>query len=73
MAFGKADDFGGMGSSGAQNMEPSEVSTTTTTMQAVGGSYALQAGQIFNLNPDQFIIDPDGGDAHGFVFVPPVA
>ena len=74
MAFGKADDdFGGMGSSGAQNMEPGEVSTTTTTMQAVGGSYALQAGQIFNLNADQFIIDPDGGDAHGFVFVPPVA
>ena len=74
MAFGKADDdFGGMGSSGAQNMEPDEVSTTATELLAVGAPYSLQAGKIHNLNGDQYIIDPKGGDAHGFVFVPEVA
>ena len=73
-AFGKADDdFGGMGSSGAQNMEPGEVATTATELLAVGASYALQTGKIHNLNADQYIIDPQGEDAHGFVFVPEVA
>ena len=73
-AFGKADDdFGGMGSSGAQNMESGEVSTTATELLAVGALYSLQAGKIHNLNGDQYLIDPKGGDAHGFVFVPEVA
>ena len=74
MAFGKADDdFGGMGSSGAQNMEPDEVSATAIELLAVRAPYSLQAGKIHNLNADQYITDPQGGDAHGFVFVPEVA
>ncbi|MBE7158982.1 MAG: hypothetical protein INR62_11215, partial [Rhodospirillales bacterium] len=73
-AFGKADDdFGGMGSSGAQNMEPGEVSATATELSAVGSTYALQPGTIHNLKGDQYIVDPNGGDAHGFVFVPEIA
>jgi hypothetical protein len=35
--------------------------------------YVFEAGKIHNLKADAFIVDPDGGDAHGFVWVPEVA
>lgn len=62
-----------MGSSEAQNMEPGEVSTAATGLLAFGTAYSLLAGKILYLNEDHYIINPQGGDAHGFVFVPEVA
>ena len=38
-----------------------------------GGAYTLEPGRIHNLKADPFIRDPNGGDAHGFVWVPEVA
>ena len=72
--FGDADDkFGGIGSNGALHMEDGEVSAVATELLAVGGAYTLESGRIHNLKADPFIRDPDGGDAHGFVWVPEVA
>lgn len=74
LGFGGADDpFGGIGSNGAQQMEPGEVFETIKTMLPVGAAYQWKAGRIHNLDSTKFIIDPKGGDAHGFVFVPEVA
>jgi hypothetical protein len=73
-AFGDANDpFGGLGSNGAQRMQPGEIFETTKTLQPVGGDYEWQGGHFHNLDSTKFIIDPKGGDAHGFVFVPEVA
>jgi len=33
----------------------------------VGGSYAWEPGKFHNLEGSDFIKDPKGGDAHGFV------
>jgi hypothetical protein len=73
-AFGDANDpFGGLGSNGAQRMETGEIFATTKTLQSVGGAYEWKAGHFHNLDSTKFIIDPKGGDAHGFIFVPEVA
>lgn len=73
-ALGDAnDEFGGIGRNGAQQMEPGEVVASTARLLPVGGTYAWAAGRCHNLESSQFIRDPDGGDAHGFVFVPEVA
>lgn len=73
-AFGGADDpFGGIGSNGAQQMEAGEIFETTKTMLPVGEAYQWKAGRLHNLDSTKFIIDPKGGDAHGFVFVKEVA
>ena len=72
--FGDADDeFGGIGSNGAQQMEAGEVSTTAKELLATGQTYQLQPGIFHNLESSKFIVDPKGGDAHGFVYVPQVA
>jgi len=67
-AFGDANDkFGGLGRNGAQKMEPSEVVQNVDRLLAVGGSYSWQSGRFHNLESSKYIIDPSGGDAHGFV------
>ena len=67
-AFGDANDkFGGLGRNGAQKMEPSEVVPGVNRLLAVGGTYPWQAGHFHNLESSKYIIDPNGGDAHGFV------
>ena len=72
--FGDADDeFGGLGSNGAQQMEAGEISTTAKELLATGQTYQLQPGKFHNLESSKFIVDPKGGDAHGFVYVPQVA
>ena len=72
--FGDADDeFGGLGSNGAQQMQDGEVSANITNVLSIKQPYTWQPGKIHNLKSDQFIVDPRGGDAHGFVFVPEVA
>lgn len=72
--FGDADDeFGAIGSNGAQQMESGEISTSATVLAPVGQSYSLQSGKFHNLESSKFIVDPKGGDAHGFIFVPQVA
>jgi hypothetical protein len=75
-AFGGADDdFGGIGSNGAQHMDEGEIFNETQTMVDVGGAYQLRAGKLHNLESSAFIVDPADPqrDAHGFVFVPQVA
>ena len=73
-AFGGPDDkFGGIGSNGAQQMTEGEIFTTTKKLLGVGGAYKWQAGKFHNLESSDFIVDPGGGDAHGWVFVPEVA
>jgi hypothetical protein len=73
-AFGGADDpFGGIGSNGAQQMEKGEISGLAVSLEPVASPYKWEAGRIHNLKDDRFIVDPNGGDAHGFVFVPEVA
>ena len=73
-AFGGPDDkFGGIGSNGAQQMEAGEIFATTKKLVARGTSYDWQAKHFHNLESSDFIRDPKGGDAHGFVFVPEVA
>jgi hypothetical protein len=67
-AFGDANDkFGGLGRNGAQKMEPGEVAAGVNQLLAVNGKYTWQAGKFHNLESSRFIIDPAGGDAHGFV------
>ena len=73
-AFGDKDDqFGAIGSNGAQQMQPGEIVAGTDKLQPVGAAYDLQPGRFHNLDATPFIIDPKGGDAHGFIFVPEVA
>jgi hypothetical protein len=73
-AFGGPDDkFGGIGSNGAQQMAEGEIFTTTKKLLGVGSAYKWQAGKFHNLESSDFIVDPGGGDAHGWVFVPEVA
>jgi pimeloyl-ACP methyl ester carboxylesterase len=73
-AFGGADDpFGGIGSNGAQQMEDHEISGLAARLESVNFAYKWEVGCIHNLKDDRFIVDPKGGDAHGFVFVPEVA
>lgn len=73
-AFGGPDDkFGGIGSNGAQQMTEGEIFTTTKKLLGVGSAYKWQAGKFHNLESSDFIVDPGGGDAHGWVFVPEVA
>lgn len=72
--FGDADDdFGAIGSNGAQQMESGEIFDGASTLLAVGSKYQFQAGKFHNLKSDDFIVDPGGGDAHGMVFEPEVA
>src|SRR5262252_5425353 len=67
-AFGDANDkFGGLGRNGAQKMEQGEVVQGVDQLLAVGGSYSWQSGHFHNLESSKYIIDPNGGDAHGFV------
>jgi hypothetical protein len=67
-AFGDKDDkFGGLGRNGAQKMESREVVQGVDQLLAVGGSYAWQPGSFHNLESSKYIVDPKGGDAHGFV------
>ncbi|WP_394751896.1 alpha/beta fold hydrolase [Crenothrix sp.] len=73
-ALGDAnDEFGGLGSNGAQQMEVGEVVSGVKDLLPVGQAYSWQMGKFHNLDSSKFIIDPKGGDAHGFVFVPQVA
>jgi hypothetical protein len=67
-AFGDKDDkFGGLGRNGAQKMQQDEVVQGVDRLVAVGGSYAWQPGCFHNLESSKYIVDPKGGDAHGFV------
>ena len=70
---GPDDEFGGIGSNGAQRMENEEVDAGTRELLAVNGTYAWRPGRFHNLESSRFIVNPDGGDAHGFVHVPEVA
>jgi hypothetical protein len=54
-------------------MEGREISASAARLGEVGSGYAWEPGRIHNLKDDRFIVDPQGGDAHGFVFVPEVA
>lgn len=72
--FGDADDqFGGIGSNGAQQLEDGELAVGADRLLDVGGAYVLEPGKFHNLESSAFIVAPDGGDAHGFVYVPQVA
>jgi hypothetical protein len=67
-AFGDANDkFGGLGRNGAQKMEPGEVVEGVDQLLAVGGKYGWRPGHFHNLESSKYIVDPNGGDAHGFV------
>ena len=67
-AFGDANDkFGGLGRNGAQKMELGEVVPGVDRMLAVGGTYPWQSGHFHNLESSEYIVNPNGGDAHGFV------
>jgi hypothetical protein len=67
-AFGdKNDKFGGLGRNGAQKMELGEIVDSVAQLLAVGGNYPWQAGRFHNLESSKYIVDPKGGDAHGFV------
>ena len=67
-AFGdKNDKFGGLGRNGAQKMEPGEVVAGVDQLLPVGSNYPWSAGKFHNLESSKFIVDPKGGDAHGFV------
>jgi hypothetical protein len=35
--------------------------------------YTWQPGKFHNLESSDFIVDPNGGDTHGFIYVPQVA
>ncbi len=73
-AFGGPDDeFGGIGSNGAQQLEAAELVASPNRLLAVGQPYPWKAGRFHNLESSDFIRNPKGGDAHGFIFVPEVA
>jgi len=67
------DQFGAIGSNGAQRMEPGQVVAGTNKLLPVGSQYDLTPGRFHNLESTDFIKDPNGGDAHGFVHVREVA
>ena len=67
------DEFGGLGSNGAQRMEDGEVIAEINAILPTGQPYAWQPGKFHNLEGGTFLADPQGGDAHGFVWVPQVA
>ncbi len=76
LGFGDADDeFGGIGSNGAQQMDKDEIFTGANTLLEVKGAYDFKAGKLHNLESSKFIVDPGDPkkDAHGWVFVPQVA
>jgi hypothetical protein len=54
-------------------MEPGEISKSAMTLEPVDFKYQWEPGRIHNLKDDRFIVDPEGGDAHGWIFVPQVA
>jgi hypothetical protein len=54
-------------------MEAGEIANSATVLEPVHFHYKWEPGRIHNLKDDRFIVDPKGGDAHGFVFVPQVA
>ena len=54
-------------------MQSGEIFEGADTLLAAKGKYRFQAGKFHNLKSDDFIVDPEGGDAHGMVFVPEVA
>jgi predicted alpha/beta hydrolase family esterase len=73
-ALGDAnDEFGGLGRNGAQQMEAGEIAQNVNELLPIGQSYAWQRGKFHNLESSNYIVDPEGGDAHGRVFVPQVA
>jgi hypothetical protein len=63
----KDDKFGGIGRNGAQKMNHDEVNTTVNKLLPVKGAYDFQPRKIHNLEGSDYIRDPRGGDAHGFV------
>ena len=76
LGFGDADDeFGGIGSNGAQQKDDQEIYTNAKTLLDVKGDYDFTAGKLHNLESSKFIVDPNDPkrDAHGFVYVPQVA
>ena len=76
LGFGDADDeFGGIGSNGAQQMDPKEIFESTKTLGEVKTAYDFKPGKLHNLESSKFIVDPKNPkrDAHGFVHVPQVA
>jgi len=67
-AYGDQNDkFGGIGRNGAQRMNPGEVVSAVNKLLPVNGTYSWQSGRIHNLEGSEFIRNPNGGDAHGFV------
>ena len=48
-------------------MELAEVVQGVDRLLAVSGSYNWQPGRFHNLESSKYIVDPNGGDAHGFV------
>jgi hypothetical protein len=54
-------------------MEAGEIFPGTNTLLPTNQAYQWQAGKFHNLESSKFIVDPKGGDAHGWVFVPQVA
>jgi hypothetical protein len=67
-AFGDANDkFGGLGRNGAQKMEQGEIVHDVDQLLPVGGGYSWQSGRFHNLEGSKYIVDPNGGDAHGFI------
>jgi hypothetical protein len=76
LGFGDADDeFGGIGSNGAQQMDKDEIFAGAKTLVEVKGAYDFKAGKLHNLESSKFIVDPTNPkhDAHGFIYVPQVA
>jgi hypothetical protein len=72
--FGDADDeFGALGSNGAQSMKQGEISDSQSELLGVGSGYVWRPGKLHNLESSRFIRDPAGGDAHGWIHVPEVA
>jgi len=69
----KDDQFGAIGSNGAQQMNAGMIAAETNKLLPVGGVYAWQPKRFHNLDATPFVVDPNGGDAHGFVFVREVA
>ncbi len=50
-----------------------EIFAETKELLPTGQPYQWQQGKFHNLESSKFIVDPKGGDAHGWVFVPQVA
>jgi pimeloyl-ACP methyl ester carboxylesterase len=72
-AFGdKNDKYGGLGRNGAQKMAGGEIANEAE-LRARGAAYKWQPGLFHNLESSKYIVDPKGGDAHGFVTGPEVA